>query len=141
MSYSAFGIKLGVKSGDVFTDVAEVLDFDGPSLAKETNEVTHHSQGDKWRRFISGLRDGGEVSFDINFRPDDEDTHGVGDTGLIGILDTDDMKEWRITFPDDSETKWEFEGTVTGFNPSNPVEGAMTASITIKVSGKPTFGA
>lgn len=131
MSYSAFGIKLQIFDEDTFKDLAEILDFDGASLSKETNEVTSHNQNDKWRRFISSLRDGGEISFDVNFAPERDKFK----------IDKSKIDLFRIIFPDDDNTQWRLEGTMTGLNPSNPVEGVMTASITIKVTGKPLFDA
>ena len=140
MAISSFGIDLKIGDGaetENFTSIAEVKDFDGPALTKDMQETTPHSPtGHKWRKFISGLRDGGEVTFDINYEPT-ETTHGT--SGLLGELDEDELRNWELVFPDAGSTTWSFSGAVTGFNPSNPVEGVQTASISIKISGKPTL--
>jgi len=140
MAISSFGIDLKIGDGateESFTSIAEVKDFDGPALTKDMQETTPHSPtGHKWRKFISGLRDGGEVTFDINYEPT-ETTHGT--SGLLGELDEDELRNWQLVFPDSGSTTWSFSGAVTGFNPSNPVEGVQTASISIKISGKPTL--
>lgn len=143
MPYSSFGVDLQLGDGatptEVFASVAQIKDFNPPSLSKDMQETTPHNPGGhKWRTFISGLRDGGEVTFDINYEPD-ETTHD-STAGLLSNLDADDLRNWKVIFPQPTAYEWAFSGTVTAFSPSNPVEGVQTASITIKVSGKPTFG-
>ncbi len=145
MAISSFGIDLQIGDGatptEAFTSIAEVKDFDGPTLTKDMQETTPHSpSGHKWRRFISGLRNGGEVTFAINYETD-EPTHNAT-AGLLSELDSDDMRNWKVIFPGAGAAAtrtWSFSGTVTAFGPSNPVEGVQTASVSIKVDGQPTL--
>ena len=141
MAIHAFGIDLQMGDGgdpENFTSLAEVLDVNGPGMTADTVEVTPHDpSGNKWKKFLKALRDGGEVTFDINFEPT-ESTHDET-TGLLAELDSDDLRNFKLIFPDGSSTTWDFSGYVTNFNPNGPVQEALTASITIKLSGKPGF--
>jgi predicted secreted protein len=118
--------------------VAEVKNVSGPSLSRGSVDVTHHQSPDRWGEFIKGLKDGGEVTFDINYIPSDA-THGAV-TGLLSDFANDSTVDtWAIVFPDTANTTWSFPGFITAFGPSNPTDDAFTASVTLKVAGKPTL--
>lgn len=116
--------------------IAEISNVGGPSLSRDSVDVTHHASPDRWREFIKGLKDGGEVSFDINHIPDNP-THDAT-TGLLSDFANDTtIDTWGMTFPDG--TVWTFPGFLTNFEPQGPVDDKLAASITIKVAGKPTL--
>ena len=69
---SGFGTLL--KAGDaaspeVFTTIAEVTNIAGPTLSTEMIDVTNHSSASNFREKIASLKDGGEVTFSINYLP------------------------------------------------------------------------
>lgn len=132
MAISGFGTSL--KIGAVA--VAEILDVSGPSLSLETIDVTSHNSLEAWREYIAGLLDAGEITFDINYVPTAV-THKNAAGGLLYLLATRASQAFTLTFPD--TTAWTFNGFVTGFEPSAPVDDKLSASITIKISGKPTL--
>lgn len=118
--------------------VAEVKNVSGPSISRGSVEVTHHQSPDQWSEFIKGLKDGGEVSFDINYLPGNA-THDAS-TGLLSDFANDStIDTWAIVFPDPGNTTWSFPGFLTAFAPANPTDDAFTASVTLKVAGKPTL--
>lgn len=120
------------------TEIAEVTNIGGPKLARDTLEATHHQSPDMWREFIKGLKDGGEVSLDLNFLPFHA-THNAA-TGILADFDDDtNISEWVVTFPDAGATAWTFDAIVTGFEPAQPFDEKLTASVTLKVTGKPTL--
>ncbi|MCI0687121.1 MAG: hypothetical protein L0Y54_07800, partial [Sporichthyaceae bacterium] len=68
----AFGTVL--KRGDGgspenFTAIGRSTSISGPGLSRETLDVTAHDSPDQWREFQGGLRDGGELTVDINYDP------------------------------------------------------------------------
>lgn len=144
MSEAILGIKTQMQiedSGNLgsFLTIAEVLSITALSLSTESVDVTNMDSPDNFMEFIPGLRDSGEVSFDINYIFGNA-THGSS----IGILqDFEDVettvRNWKIVFPDVGTTTWSFAGFVTGFTLTDPVDTTVTASITIKVTGKATF--
>jgi len=144
MSDSILGIGTQLQLGDgegpeVFTTVAEVQSINGPSLSTNAVEVTNMDSPDKYMEFIPGLRDAGEISFEINYLFDNA-THGK-DTGILQDFDDAETKvrNWKIIFPDTGSTTWDFSGFVTEFTMNDPVEDKITASLTIKITGKPVL--
>ncbi len=108
-----------------------VLEVTPPEYTKEKIETTH--MGTRTTQNItdevpgfgtslpSALIDPGEASMEIAFQPE----HGIPPIGI--------MQRITITFPD--TTVWAFDGFVTNFSPSVPLEDRMTASITIQATG------
>jgi len=121
------------------TAVAAVTDLNGPGLTRDTIDITAHDATDNWRDFIKGLKDGGEISLTINYLADNA-THDAS-TGLLEDFSDDTTNTtWELEIPaPGGPVSWTFSGIISGFNPSFPVEGAVTADVTIKVSGKPTL--
>lgn len=137
---SAFGTLLKIGDGggtEAFTTIAGVRDITGPSLRMEAIEVTNHSSTGGWREFVGGLFSGGEVTFDLLFDPDAA-THSYS-TGLINDMVDRTLRHFQVVFTDPTPTTWAFSALVTGFEPTAPVDGALTASVTLTVSGQPTL--
>lgn len=119
-------------------EIAYVTNIGGPGLARDTLESTHHKSIAMYRTFIKGLKDGGEVSLDLNFDPTNA-THNAAAGILADFANDTDISEWIITWPDIAATTWTFDGIVTGFEPSAPFDDKLSATVTIKVSGQPTL--
>ena len=137
---SSFGTLLQQGDGgtpETFTTVAEVMDITGPSLVRDTEEVTNHSSTNAWKEYIPTLRDGGEVTFDINYVPTGS-THDAT-TGILADWEDGTLRNWQLVWPDTGSTTWSFPGYVTNFEPSANVNGALRASITILLSGDTTI--
>lgn len=128
---SAFAIGDG-GGPEVFTDVAEVFAITPPNLTRDTVDATHMASTEKWREFIAGLRDAGEVSISLNFVPG-----GAAQDALTAKFASDTASNFRITFP--NAEAWIFAGLMTGFAPEDPLDGKMTATARFKLTGKPTF--
>lgn len=121
-------------SPEAFTALAEVIDLGGPEMSKDTVDATHMASPSRYREFISGLRDGGEVSVMVNFVP--------GNTTFANALtdfDADVTRNYQIVWADGSTL--EFAGHMTGPAVTQPIDDKMTATFTYKVDGKPTFTA
>jgi predicted secreted protein len=123
-------LKIGDSGGtaETYTTLAEVLDIDGPSQKRDSIEVTSHSSAG-WREYIAGLRDGGEIKFDINFVPDD-----ATQVTLRGVFDDGITANFQIVYP--NGTTDTFAATVTEYGTKSPVDGAVTESIGLKISGE-----
>lgn len=138
---SSFGTLLKIGDGatpiEGFTTIAEVRDIGGPKLEQGTEEVTHHGSPGGWREFIGTLLSAGEVTFDLNFIPT-EATHNPS-TGLIADLKNRVKRNFKIVLPNPGATTWAFTALVTGFESEEPVEGSLSASVTLMVTGQPTL--
>lgn len=134
---NAFGTLLKLGDGaapEVFTTIAEVKDITGPGFEASTNEATNHSSAGAVREWLAGMLDAGEVSFDLNFLPN----HATQDetTGLLSEFLSRSVSNYQLIFPNGQIN---FKALVTGFEPSAPVDDVLTASVTLKVTGLPTF--
>lgn len=140
MAKNAFGTILKMGDGAVsesFTAIAEVTDIQGPSFSKEAIEVTNHGSTDGWREYISGLKDGGEITLSLNWLPGAV-THDES-TGIMSKLYGDDVDNYQLLLPDDDETQINFAAVCTAFEGSEPIDNKLAADVTLKISGKPTF--
>lgn len=118
-----------------YVAVGEINDLQPPSPQKETVDVTHMGSTGGYREFISGLKDGGEVTFNMNF---------VYADYLIfknNFENDDQPRKYRIVFPDDptNPTRWDFEAIVTDIPVTAPTADKVVADVTLKVSGQSTL--
>src|SRR5512137_907291 len=99
---AAYGTLLQMGDGhgtaETFATIAEVGDIDGPSMSVDTIDMTNHSSAGARKEFIPSLIDSGEISFPVNFIPDDA-THDAT-TGLQKIMNDRDVWNWQMVFPD-----------------------------------------
>lgn len=113
-----------------FTDIAELKDTTPPNLTRNPLETTTHNEEDD--AYLVGIRRHGDLTFQINFVPanatHDENT-GLQQAWFDGTRDI-----YRITYP--SGNAWLFSGFVTGFNVNAPVDGILTADVTIRPTGR-----
>lgn len=120
-----------------FTTIAEVRDISGPALGQDTADVTSHDSTGGWEEHIGTILRSGEVTFDVNYIPTDS-THDAS-AGLINDMENRTLRNFQLVFPDGSSTTWSFAALVTGFEPGAPVDGELTASVTLTPSGQPTL--
>jgi predicted secreted protein len=128
----AQGTLLQVQIGTAYTTINEVLSITGPTLTSDLIEVTSHSSTGAYKEYILGGKDGGEVSFDVNYLPADS-------TGLLSMYDGQTIEDFKLIFTDTGTTEWTFQGIVQDFQISAEIGSQLTASCTIKVSGQPTL--
>jgi predicted secreted protein len=80
--------------------------------------------------FVGGLKDPGECSADVNYQPDEHDD-------LVSDFEDTVPRNYKIVFPDG--TTWTFGALLTGFEPDAPYDDKLAATLTWKVTGKPTI--
>ena len=137
---TAFGtlLKLGDGGGtEAFATIAEVKNIKGPKLKMDTIEVTSHSSAGAWREFIAGLLDAGEVTFDMNWLPANA-TQSYS-AGILRDMVNRTKRNFQLVIPAASPVTWTIPAFVTNFEPDFAVDGALVASITLKVAGQPTL--
>jgi len=134
--YSAFGTAL-TKGAYPGVEVAQVTNISGPSLTLDTTDVTEHD-GTGWEEHIATILRSGTVTIDIVYDPNAA-THKNASGGVLYDLVTRTSGIWNIVFPSNPVKYITFTGFVTGFTPSAPVDGALTASVTFKPTGAVTL--
>ena len=121
----------GATPSENFVTVAEVKDIGGPGLAAATEDVTSHDSAG-WREHIVTIKEGGEVTFDVNFIGDS--TQGP-DGGLWEDFVEGNLRNFQILFDTANNDQVDFGAYVTGYEMGAPVEGVLNAAITLTISG------
>jgi len=132
--YAAFGIALQ----RITTEIAGVTNISGPGLSLDTVDVTTHDTANYWEEVVGTILRSGEVSLDIVYDPADA-THKYAAAGILHDLVSRAEVAYKLIFPDDAATTWEFNCLVVGFEPTGAVGGALTATARFKVTGQPTL--
>ena len=131
----AFGTQLqrgdGATPTEAFAAIANVTDITPPGIERETYDVTAHDSLEGWREFIGGLKDGGEVEIEVNYDPREHDT-------LISDFADALPRNYKVVWPG-TLGSWAFAAILTNFEPEAPHDDKLAASLTFKVSGKPTI--
>lgn len=123
-----------IKRGDratpteAFTTIGEIKTFNGPSTSRTIIDVSTLSSTAKEKR--AGLKDHGEISFDINFVPDDTVL-----ADLRADLNDSVPRNFQIVFPDTAATTWTFPALVTGFPVSGGVDDVLKGTVTLTLTG------
>lgn len=117
---------------ETYTTVASAISLDGPGLSRDTIDVTTLDSPERFREYIAGVRDGGEVVVEINFDPGSTDV-----ANAFADFKSNDARSYRIQWADG--TTFDFKGFLTELPTATPLEDKMTASLTYKVTGEPTY--
>lgn len=117
---------------EVFTAIANCTSIEGPGLEREEIDVTAHDTTGNYMEFVPGLVDPGEVEIEVNYDPA---VHDV----LVADFDDTEPRNWQLVFPDPAATTWSFSAFLSAFSPEAPVDDKLAASMTFKVTGKPTL--
>jgi len=133
---NAFGTKLrrGSATG---TAVAQVTGI-SIGLSADTIDVTSHDSTGGWREYLGGLKDGGEVTLELNFDPVGA-THDDVTGGLLDDFASGTSVSWVVTFSDAATSTWAFSAIPVGFELDAPIDDKLTASATLKITGVVTL--
>lgn len=136
----AFGTQLlrDTTGAGIFAAVANVSDLSGPARAREAIEVTTHDSPNKYREFIKGLKDGGEVEATINYDPGN-----TSHQALDADFEEDDLRDYQLVIlPGEAdEHTWDFTALITAVGDAYPTDNKIERTVTFKISGKPTLTA
>ena len=120
------------------TPIVQVTNISGPGLSLDVEDVTTHDSTGAWEEVVATILRSGEVSMDIVYDPAAA-THKNAAGGLLADLVARTAVTYTLIFSDAATTEWEFEAFVVGFEPDAPHDGALTASVTMKLTGQPTL--
>jgi len=120
--------------------VGEIVSMNVDGLQASTIDITTIT--DRFRKFIPGVIDSGTISVEVNVDPDD-----AQQASIIDLLDATASstapvaKSFLVEYGDTNNKgcKLECVGVVTGFSFKGAIDAALTASITIKLTGSLNF--
>ena len=110
-------------------NIAEINSITGPSMSRDTIDVTSLDSIGGYREFITGFRKAGTVALKMNFT---RSTYEL----MKDDFESDDAQNYEIILPDDENTTLEFQGYVTELPLTIPADDKMTADVTIQISGQ-----
>lgn len=122
---------------EVFTTIAQVRNISGPGLSLDVEDVTTHDSTGAWEEVVATVLRSGEVTLDLVWDPATP-THSNG-VGLLAVMPRRATRNFKVIFPDTGATTWSFAAEVVSFEPDAPHDGALTASVTLKLSGEVTL--
>lgn len=137
MSDAIAGVGAAFKRSDMasspaFTAIAEVRNITGPGMTRDFIDVTNLDSTGGYREFIGGFRDGGELTFTMNFTRDGYDD-------LLLDFEDDDARDYQVVLADTDATTFDFSGYVTALPLNIVADDAVTTDVTIKITGQVTL--
>ena len=114
--------------------IAGVKSIGGPGLSVDTEDVTTHDSVAAFEEVVATIIRSGQVTLEIVYDPGGA-THLYAAGGVLYRLATKQYSWFNLTFR--STYNWRFSGFVTGFEPSEPAAGAITATVNMKITGQP----
>tara|TARA_R110002153_G_scaffold177237_1_gene330439 strand:+ start:239 stop:661 length:423 start_codon:yes stop_codon:yes gene_type:complete len=139
MAEQAYGIAFSYSadSGSTYTALGEITDLAPPSVSKDVIETTNHgSSGVK--TYIGGLVDYGEVSITVNYDPDGTAHNAIRDLAKTAN-DGAGTNLYKIDYSDAGTSSETFAGIVMSFEQEAPMDGQLSATFGIKVTGTVTY--
>jgi predicted secreted protein len=118
-------------NGSSWDNIAEVNSISGPTMSRDTIDVTSLDSTGGYREYIGGFRDGGTISLTMNF---------TNATYVVMQTDYEDENShhYEIVLPDTESTSLEFVGVVTEVPLEITADDKVTSSVTIKITGAVT---
>lgn len=120
-----------------FSQIARVLDIDGPNIDADMEDVTNHSSAGGYEEAAPTVIRTGTIKFDLVW--DETDAMHTGTTSLLADLKARTRRAYKVTSADDASTVF-FQGNcyVQSVGRPHPVKGIIKQSVTLKVTGQPS---
>jgi predicted secreted protein len=135
------GAELEVSANTAFTTVTtigNIISIGGPEQSRDAIDKSTMDSTNKWREFIPGLLDAGEVTVEINY-----DGTAAGTADKLNTMFTNSAQYFRVTVNDlttaSSKSYYQSAGFLTGLGHAIPHDDKVTQSVTIKLTGQPTY--
>ena len=124
-------------TGSATRAIAEVLSLSGPGLELNLEDATDLTE--TWDSHIATILRGGEITMELNFRPDENSHRATGSFGLVRDLKQRTKRNFALTFSDTGDTSWTFSAYVIRFEPSASAVGKLMANATLRLTGTPVL--
>jgi hypothetical protein len=122
-------------SPNLYTEIAEVIEMNGPDQSAEEIDVTHLRSTSGYREFLPSFKQGGTLNCVANYIPGNA-THASGADGLRGLFTSRDIRGWKRTFSDGTEEF--FDGYVSAFSTPLAVGVQSKLNFSVRVTGPVT---
>lgn len=131
--YAGSTVDLAVDpDGGGYDDIAQIVDISAlPGVEAEDIETSTRDLG--WGEFLSGLKMAGEGTFDIVYDPDN-----TSHIQLTTLAAAGTVADWKFTLPGTTNTIV-CDAYIKRFKPKAPLKDKLSADLTLKFTGAPTF--
>ena len=119
-------------SGSAWVNLSEVTSITGPTMTRDFIDVTSLDSTGGYREFITGFRDAGTISMNMNFTRDSYDN-------LKTDFESATLQNYQIILSDVENSAIEFEGLVTEIPITIPTDDKISVDCTIKITGAVTI--
>jgi predicted secreted protein len=117
------------------TDIGNIISISGPEISRDAIDKSTMDSTNKWREFIPGMLDGGEITMEVNY---DGTAAGTGNT-LAAQL-TNSAQVVVVEFNNGGTTSsWNCSALITGIGHAIPFDDKVSQTVTMKVAGAITF--
>ncbi len=113
--------------------IAQVRGISGPGASGDAVDCTTLDNSGRYRAFLGGLVDGGEVTLDLVY-----DTEDANHQVLAQLLTSQAERAFTITYPSTFSPQI-FNAFVSGLSVETPLDDLITAQCTLKINGTPGF--
>lgn len=127
--FIGMGTEFQRHDGADYVTIANVFGIDGPGFTREVVEITTYDSPNGYREKIGGLRDGGQITFSLNFQRSEFLT-------LKGDFENDEAVQYQVVLPDSANTTLSFDGLVIDMPLTIPEGDRVTVDVTIEISGE-----
>ncbi len=135
-----------------FTAIGNVISVTGPNQTRDSIDISTMDSTGKFREFIPGMLDAGEVTFDVNY-----DGSAGGGAAILGgtnattglLKNTNTSLMYTVGFFDGTSSTnvsdvtnhsyYQSKGLMTALGHAIPFDDKITQSVTIKFTGVPTY--
>ncbi|WP_417723956.1 phage tail tube protein [Salipiger sp.] len=124
---SKFGIE-GETPGE-YVDQAEIVRIKLPGYTRDEEEATHLQSPDRYKEFIAAMKEAQPVEIEFNWIASESDA-------MLAAFEAETGK-YQITAP--NGVRLQFSGYFLTYSPPELTNGKMSATATIRPSGKPTL--
>ena len=113
--------------------IAELTEIGELSVAVDDLEVTNYDSDVGYREYLPGMVDGGELEITGNLYGDD------AQESLRSDYESGDLQNFIFAFPNSLDSSWSFQAYVKNYSMSQPMDGLVKFTATMKITGKPTL--
>ncbi len=119
-------------SNEAFTNMAEVNSVNFTGLSQDTIDVTSLDSLGGYREFITGFKDSGEMTLNLNFTAVN---FALMKTDFEAVV----ARNYKVTLPDTGASTLDFAGLCNGLSIPIETDGKISLDVTFKISGAITF--
>jgi hypothetical protein len=119
------------------TAVGNIITIGGPDITRDPLDVSTMDSTSKFREFIPGMLDSGEITLELNY-----DGTAAGTGNFLSQQMTATAQTMTIVLPAQGAggtSSWAIAGFMTGLGQAIPFDDKVTQTVTIKLTGGYTY--